>query len=218
MMKKRLVMLVLVSVLMVVSLAACNRPATTASVNTPAGNTQATFPVGNKPTIIKDLATQTAQAQTTSVVPTPGTGETVIPPLATQAAPTTAPTATVAVIVPTATPGRPTTYTVQEGDHYICLARRYNLDLNAFFELNGLTMDSKAVTGKVLQLPQSGSWSDSFGPRALIAHPDTYTVKSGDTVNKIACAYGDVDPNAIIYANKLQSPYTLTAGQTLQIP
>jgi len=217
-MNKRLVMLMLVSVLMVVALAACERPATTASVNTPSGNTQATFPVGNKPTIIKDLATQTAQAQTTAAVTTPGTGDTSTTPAATEAAATVAPTATVAVVVPTATPGRPTTYTVQEGDHYICLARRYDLDLNAFFELNNLTMNSQAETGKVVQIPQSGSWSDSFGSRSLIKHPASYTVKSGDTVNKIACAFGDVDPNAIIYANSLKTPYTLTAGQVLQIP
>jgi LysM repeat protein len=41
---------------------------------------------------------------------------------------------------------------------------------------------------------------------------------AGDTIYTIACAFGDVDPNAIIVVNGLESPYTLTPGQVLQIP
>jgi LysM repeat protein len=43
-------------------------------------------------------------------------------------------------------------------------------------------------------------------------------VLSGDTVYSVACKYGDPDPLAIAAANGLQSPYTLTVGQSIQVP
>ena len=79
-------------------------------------------------------------------------------------------------------------------------------------------MNSQAVSGVTVKIPQSGSWNSANGSRTLRGHPDTYVVQSGDTVNKIACYYGDVDPNGIIIANSLKSPYSLTAGQSLHIP
>src|SRR4030067_475997 len=45
-----------------------------------------------------------------------------------------------------------------------------------------------------------------------------YGVKAGDSIYSIACTYGDVDPNAIILANSLTSPYTLTPGATIRVP
>ena len=79
-------------------------------------------------------------------------------------------------------------------------------------------MNSQAVAGKSVKIPQGGSWNSANGSRTLKAHPDTYTVSAGETLNKIACSYGDADPNLIILANDLKSPYTLTAGQSLKIP
>ena len=54
--------------------------------------------------------------------------------------------------------------------------------------------------------------------RSLLDHPTQYTVVSGDTIYTVACAFGDVDPNAIIFANNLSEPYDLTPGQTIHIP
>ena len=68
----------------------------------------------------------------------------------------------------------------------------------------------------MLKIPQTGHTFP--GTRALHPHPATYTVKTGDTIYNIACYYGDVDPMAIVAANSLIAPYTLTAGQSLQIP
>ena len=46
-----------------------------------------------------------------------------------------------------------------------------------------------------------------------------YTVSAAyDTIYKIGCYFGDVDPNRIIVANNLKDPYTLTSGQKLIIP
>jgi len=79
-------------------------------------------------------------------------------------------------------------------------------------------MNSQVAAGTTLQIPQSGNWDPAHGSRSLKQHPTTYSVQPGDTVYSIACAFGDVSPEAIIAVNGLQSPYTLTAGQSLQIP
>ena len=120
------------------------------------------------------------------------------------------------IVVPSATPGRPATYTLQQGEFPFCIARRFNVDAGDLLSINGLNMNSHPAAGTVLTIPQSSTWSS--GPRALIPHPTTYTVNAGDSIYSIACTFGDVDPNAIIYANALQSPYTLSSGQTLNIP
>jgi len=46
---------------------------------------------------------------------------------------------------------------------------------------------------------------------------ETYTVKEGDTIGKVAKKY-DTTINKIARANELESPYYLTAGQKLCIP
>jgi LysM repeat protein len=219
----------LIAVLLGVILSACERPASTAPDTTPTSSVP--FPVTVPTTSLGALATQTAVAKNPQ--PATPTGQavaqptkavplvTLVPVTPEPAQPTQPPvvnTALPEVVIPTATPGRPASYTIQQGDHYICVARRYNVSLSDFFSLNGLSMSSQAVVGATVKIPQSGSWSSATGNRTLKAHPDTYTVQSGDTINKIACDYGDVDPNNIILANSLKAPYTLTAGQSLRIP
>ncbi len=118
------------------------------------------------------------------------------------------------VVVPTLT--RPATYTLREGEFPYCIARRYNLNPADLLDLNDLGEDELVRPGTTLQIPQTGSWTE--GSRARNAHPTKHTVKSGETIYSIACYYGDVSPEAIIAVNNLQEPYTLTAGQTLDIP
>jgi hypothetical protein len=43
-------------------------------------------------------------------------------------------------------------------------------------------------------------------------------VQSGQSIYEIACLFGDADPNAIIVANNLSAPYSISAGQVLEIP
>lgn len=116
--------------------------------------------------------------------------------------------------IPTLT--RPTSYTLQKGEFPYCIARRYNLDPAGLLAANGLTTASKPSIGFVLKIPATGSWTVS--DRTLKAHPAKYTIQSGDTVNSIACLYGDVSPEGIIAANGLTPPYYLTAGDVIQIP
>jgi LysM repeat protein len=131
--------------------------------------------------------------------------------------PVTAPEATPmpVVEVPPATPGIPTTHTIQDGESVFCISRRYNLNPNEVMSLNGLT-GSLVRPGDVLKIPQTGNPFPS--ERALHPHPTTYTVGSGESIYRVACYFGDVDPMVIASVNNIERPFNLTPGQVLQIP
>jgi LysM repeat protein len=213
-MNKKIFALALVIILLALAVSGCTRSATQKQPGAATATSEIPFPVGTLDTSarVTEIVQQTQASLPTPVQPlqSPQTTSIVI---ATTAPTQVLPTATMRVI-PTAT--RPETYTLHEGEWPICIARRYNLDLFSFLEANGLEMDSTPAAGTVLKITSTGSWS--AGERSLKSHPATYTVKSGDTIFSIACQFGDVDPEAIIIANDLQSPYTVQAGQTLQIP
>jgi LysM repeat protein len=112
----------------------------------------------------------------------------------------------------------PASYTLQKGEWPYCIARRYNVDPVELLTKSGLSagMGNIFQPGLVLTLPQTG---DRFpAERALHTHPSTWTVDPGDTLNSIACYYGDLTPQQIATANNLTLSSTLTAGQTLTIP
>lgn len=114
------------------------------------------------------------------------------------------------------TPGLPQTYALQKGEFPFCIARRFNLNQSELLNLNGLGLNSVVPVGFTLRIPQTGNHFS--GQRALQSHPTKYTVVAGDTIYTVACKYGDVDPNGIIAVNNLKQPYSLSAGQVLQIP
>jgi len=221
---------ILVILLLVASLAACKR-------NVPGGE-EAT-PVTGEPVEVLTpaatdvmeqiylFATQTAMAlggQTSEpgaqITPgTPGAPEATEPvasePVVTEPPAAVQPTAA-SIQVPPPTPGRPAAYTLKGGEFPYCIARRFNVDPGELLRLNGLTAYSVYYSGMTLQIPQTGH--PFPGNRSLRPHPTTYTVGTGDTIYKIACAFGDVDPDAIAAANGLSKPYGLSPGQVLQIP
>jgi len=84
--------------------------------------------------------------------------------------------------------------------------------------LNGLSSGDIYYPNLTLKIPQSGK--PFPGTRALRSHPDTYTVADASlTVYGVACAYGDVDPAAIVQANSgLSLASALTVGQQIKIP
>ncbi len=221
----------------VAALAACTR-----SVGPGGGTAVPTSPLGatspaeaTMNAIRSAFLTQTAQAHVASeaspvIAATPtfvslatlpmtqaATSAATLPATTVGASPTVRPlaTATFAAIA-TATPGIPSSYTLKQDEFPYCIARRFNVDPEELLSLNGLSRTSLYYEGLVLRIPQTGAKFP--GPRALIAHPASYVVKSGETIYMIACMYGDVDPNAIILANSLTSPYTLTPGSTIRVP
>lgn len=217
-MKKYLLTVALISMLIAVSMTACTRSATTKQPveNTP--TSEIPFPIAtiDPNQVLTEIAQQTQTAQEIHNQPEEATPEqpAEATPIIIVAETPTPETPSTPLVLPTLS--RPETYTLQRGEWPICIARRYNLDLDTFFALNNLNMNSRPPAGTVLKIPATGTWNS--GPRSLKTHPADYTVKAGDTIYSIACDFGDVDPMAIVAANNLQPPYTLNAGDILRIP
>jgi hypothetical protein len=120
---------------------------------------------------------------------------------------------------PTPDMHRPETYSLTKGEWPFCIARRYNINPIDLLSASGLSLESKPDVGFVLKIPQTGEWPEGrFGHRYIREHPAMYQVAAGDTLNTIACKYGDVDPSEIVEANELPEPYTISAGKMLRIP
>jgi len=241
--RKRSVILFSLLALTVIVVSACTQPYSSVPLETPAAEETSLFvspfPTSDNPmAMVEELSTGTAlaetaaaltagtppatQAQSTEITPdsgatdaVPGASATVTntPPLS-----NASPTATQQA--PTAIVNAPGTYTLQKGEHPYCIARRFNVDPDELLALSGLSRDQaySLATGTTLTIPQTGN--PFPGTRPLRTHPDTYTVADATmTVHGVACAYGDVDPAAIVQANSglsLNSP--LTVGQQISIP
>ena len=223
-MHKKLFALLITLITFATILTACVLPASQAPKITVAPSTEIPFPLTTQPETFSAISggTQTAaaitsspDAETSTSVPTVQTT-----PLATKqkatAKPTKTPKPTVEVASPTS-PARPATYTMRHGEYLICLARRFNVDLNDLFSENGMNMYSRPITGTVLQIPQDDSWNTAYGSRMWHTHPTQYTVRNGDNINTVACYFGDIYPDAILAANNLSSS-SLYPGQVLDIP
>jgi len=111
----------------------------------------------------------------------------------------------------------PDSYTLKSGEFPYCIARRFNISPADLLSANGLNLNSQVYPGTNLTIPKNAGTFDQ-GSRALKAHPTNYTVVSGDTVNSIACLFGDVDPRAIVDANELSSGTAISAGKVIKIP
>ena len=118
---------------------------------------------------------------------------------------------------PTLTSGsRPATYTMQNGEFLYCIARRFDVDPDQLIKLNGLSDGVLYPTPMLIKIPQTGVFP---GNRVLTNHPTIYTVRSSDeTINGIACIFGDVYPEDIALLNGLPLNVKLKFGQALQIP
>jgi len=206
-------------------LSACVRSASTQPVET--STEEGEFPLpGTEDAMemLETFATQTAMAlegemeepTETSPPEEDETQPTATPEPETEEAQDSEPPAATDTPFPSATPGIPETYSLKKGEHPFCIARRFNVNQYELLNLNGLSLNSRPVVGFTLKIPQTGNTFS--GTRALQSHPTDYTVQSGDTIYSVACKFGDVDPFAIAGANGLESPYTLTAGVTIEIP
>lgn len=110
------------------------------------------------------------------------------------------------------TPVESNTYTVKAGDSLWSIANKYGTTVNELKRLNNLTSDNLTI-GQALRVPSSETGTTTGG---TITPSNTYTVKSGDSLWKIANQY-NVTVNAIKTLNGLTSD-SLTIGQQLLIP
>ncbi len=237
-MSKKTVVSISLALAAVVILPACLRQASQAPQ--PTATSASPFNMA-RPTglsFVEIYGTQTAMALSTQPAASPNaltslpTPTSMFSPLAVQSTPNaltplpspttgflfgTPATPTVLIVVPTATPGRPVTYTLQQGEYPFCLARRFNVNPSELLTLNNLADGQLLQAGTVLNIPQTGN--PFPGNRAWHPHPTTFTVTNPEeTIYGVACYFGDLDPTAIAAANSLVPPYTLHTGQSLNIP
>jgi LysM repeat protein len=215
---RTLVILLLIGAFMI-GLTSCKLPASKGPQS--ASETNDGFPVPGETSSgidVSTFATQTAQANPPVVIdtsiPTENPTESQIPEVTSEPGvpePTAAP-----ITYVTATPGGPpSTYTLEQGEYPFCIARRFNINTAELLTLNGLTADSYFYAGQVLKIPQTGNPFD--GTRSLHEHPTYYKIQADDTLNKIACYFGDVSPDMITLQNGLSSN-VLPVGEVLIIP
>lgn len=217
-MKNKYFLVFFVVILVALSLAACERSASTPP---PDSGDESGFPTleatPDPIDVMGEYATQTAQAQA------PDSGEEEQPEEGStqpteEAQPTEKPKEEpAATSVPPKEYSVPDNYTLQKGEFPFCIARRFDISPGALLAANGLNTSSVTYAGQKLKIPKNAGPFDA-GARSLKAHPDDYTVKAGDTVFSIACQYGSVDPRAIEDHNGLSGAYTLKVGQVLEIP
>jgi LysM repeat protein len=235
-MSKKVNIIIVVAVAATLIFSACERSASQPPLGTPtaAGTSLTSQPTtmslvqawGTKTAMYVDtmvaLGTFTPAPTTASgspqATPTPGGTLVATSVLPATGAPTNTPVPGTTPIVPAFTVAplvRPSTYTLQSGEFPYCIARRFNLDPNDLLTMNGLSSGQVLQPGLQLSIPSTGSFP---GVRALNSHPATYTVAVDDTIYKVACYFGDVDPNAIAAANGIALTTPLTTGQILNIP
>jgi LysM repeat protein len=208
--------------ILILGLAACKIPASKGP-ETPAVTSEG-FPVPGETQPpgggqVNTSATQTARAFLPGTVPTQVIPQNPTPDSA-YPAPTNipgAPTSTSGpVIYVQPTPGGPPlTYILAEGEFPFCIARRFNVNQNELLELNGLGPGAFVYAGQELKIPQTGNPFD--GERTLHEHPTTYKIQTGDTLNSIACYFGDISPDMIALQNSLTTA-DLPPGEVLVIP
>ncbi len=97
-------------------------------------------------------------------------------------------------------------YVVRSGDTLWLLAQRYNTTVDAIKNLNGLSGNDLSI-GQILRIPSAGATPTPYFE---------YTVRSGDTLWKLAQRYGTTI-DAIKNLNNLSSDI-LNIGQVLRIP
>ncbi|MDA5561357.1 LysM peptidoglycan-binding domain-containing protein [Exiguobacterium sp. MMG028] len=102
------------------------------------------------------------------------------------------------------------TYTVKSGDTLYSIARTYGVTVSALAAANNITNVNSITVGQVLIIPGT-----------TVTPPPTttvkYTVKSGDTLYKIATMYNTTVAK-IAAANNITNVNSITVGQVLIIP
>jgi len=215
-----------------VLLGACTRTASTPAPATPKGQTPAAM-TGQQATmeaVRSALLTQTAQAAAGSgaASPTPLVVVTQGTPSAPLGTPGTGTPKSTTPTTPAATTCGPSSYTVLQGEWVYSIARKFGVDPQAIIDLNGLVAPYELAPGQSLKIPGScpGGTTPVVVATVTPGGPTVtpggtggtvYTVQAGEWVYSIARKFG-VDPQAIIDANNLQPPYTLSVGQKLIIP
>jgi LysM repeat protein len=114
-------------------------------------------------------------------------------------------------------------YTIKKGDSLWAISKRYNVSLNELYASNGLNKKSVLKIGQQIQIPVEGGsatvkaeTADTYQPSGYNVATESYKVKGGDNLSKIAVKY-NTSVSAIKAANNKTSDM-IRVGETLIIP
>ena len=114
-------------------------------------------------------------------------------------------------------------YTIEKGDSLWAISNRFNTSLKELYVANGLDEKSVLSIGQQIQIPVEQSTAtikteiaDTYQPSGFNTASETYTVKGGDNLSKIAANY-KTSVKAIKAANNKNSDM-IRVGEQLVIP
>ena len=181
----------------------CKREDKEAIPNVPTGDPAAAVPFTN-----------TAEPLATGTNP-PAAGNT--NPLAPAAFAPTVPSNTVPPVTDAGAPAV-TEHKIQKGDYFSTLATKYGVSVKAIQAANPGVDSTKLKIGQVVKIPAPAPAAAKNGTGTPVAaeSPDTYTVKSGDSLSKIASDH----KTTVKELQKLNGLTTtqIKVGQKLKLP
>ena len=165
-----------------------------------------------------DMSTQT---ETTNNPATSFVEPTNAPPAATSetlATSNTAPPVTPTVLTSPATGA--TEYVIAKGDNFSTIAKKFHVSVKALMDANPGVEPTKLKIGQKINIPPASATTTSTAAASTSSASDTgepvYTVKSGDTLSKIATQFG-TSVKAVRSLNNLKTD-KIVVGQKLKIP
>jgi len=112
-------------------------------------------------------------------------------------------------------------HTVQSGDTFYLLSKKYNVNLSDLMKANNATSSTILYIGQKLIIPGNTSSQAPAAPPAGTSQPyvyyKSYTVKAGDTLWNIANGHG-IPMTELLEANNMTESTWLTIDQTIKIP
>ncbi|RVT57415.1 LysM peptidoglycan-binding domain-containing protein [Niallia taxi] len=105
----------------------------------------------------------------------------------------------------------PTTYKIKAGDTLGKIAAKYGTTVAKLQSLNGIANANKIYAGQTIKLSGTAAKKTTTTSSAKY-----HTVKSGDTVSKLAIQYGSTQAQIKAW-NKLDSKYRIFAGKKIRV-
>ncbi len=109
-----------------------------------------------------------------------------------------------------------TEYVIAKGDTFSTIAKKFGVSVKALTDANPGVQPTRLQIGQKIQVPPAGAAAAPATTGSVESAAQTYTVKSGDTLTRIAAHYG-VSLKALRAANNLKTD-SIRVGQKLKIP
>lgn len=111
-------------------------------------------------------------------------------------------------------------YTVQKGDTYYSISKKYNISLQELYSANGIDENDVLKVGQVLKIPGKSTaenTSEKSTTSVSTAKTSNYEVVAGDTLYSISKKFGTTVEN-LRSLNGLTESSVLKVGQVLKVP